>query len=357
VAPSLAIDHAIALLIVTCPCALALATPLAVSVAIGRAATQGILVKGGDVLEVLARPGLLVLDKTGTVTEGRTSLVSWEGPDWVRPLVLAVERHATHPVASGFAAAWPDLAVPEATDVRHVPGGGISGDVCGRQVRVGSWSFVGGSADGDAPAGDADALTPIHIAVDGRPVALARFGDPIRADARTTLDRLRARGWRPRLLSGDHPGVVAAVGRALAIAPADCVGGASPEDKLLAIEEAESREPVVMVGDGINDAAAIARATAGVGVRGGAEACVSAADVFLARPGLDGLLALVEGSRRTLAVIRRNIVFAIAYNVAGVAMAMTGHITPLIAAILMPASSLTVVLASWRSRTFQRGAP
>ncbi len=113
--PDRAVDHAIALLIVTCPCALALATPLAITVAIGRAARTGVLIKGGDALEVLARPGTLYLDKTGTLTEGRTSLVAWEGPDEIRPLILALERHSTHPVAAGFLAAWPDLPVVDAS--------------------------------------------------------------------------------------------------------------------------------------------------------------------------------------------------------------------------------------------------
>ena len=144
-APERALDHAIALLIVTCPCALALATPLAVSVAIGRAARQHILIKGGDALETLARPGTLFLDKTGTVTEGRTSLVHWDGADAVRPLVLALEQHATHPVAEGFRNAWAAIAIPVANDVVVTAGGGIAGVVGGQRVVVGSPRFVSAS--------------------------------------------------------------------------------------------------------------------------------------------------------------------------------------------------------------------
>jgi P-type Cu2+ transporter len=352
---SRALDNAIALLIVTCPCALGLATPLAVTVAIGRAARAGILVKGGDALEALGRPGRLVLDKTGTVTEGRTTLVTWEGPEEVKPLVAALERHSVHPLAAGFAAAWPGLPRREATGVAHTIGGGVEGEVGGRRVVVGSPDFVRARAPG-GPAGEPPgdpSLTPVLVAVDGVVVAHAAFGDPVRADAAAALAALRARGWRPELLSGDDPRVVRAVGEALGIPAAACRGGAGPEEKLRFVEQAMLEGPVVMVGDGVNDAAAISRATAGVGMHGGAEACLSSADVFLSRPGLAGLVTLSAGAARTLRVIRRNIAFSLAYNLAGAALAMTGVINPLIAAVLMPASSLTVILASWLSRTFE----
>jgi Cu2+-exporting ATPase len=353
--PAAAVDNAIALLIVTCPCALALATPLAITAAIGRAARAGILIKGGDALERLARPGRLVLDKTGTVTAGRSSLVAWRGPEWVKPLVVALERHSAHPVATGFLGAWPAVTPAVARDVAHTAGGGIEGEVGGRRVAVGSPAFVrerlGERGARDEPPGD-EALTRVLVAVDGAIVASAGFGDPVRPEAAAALAALRSQGWRLSLLSGDATAVVAAVGRHLGFEPRECRGGASPEDKLRAIEDESRAGPVVMVGDGVNDAAAIARADVGIGVRGGAEACLAAADVFLGRPGLDGLVALTTGARRTLAVIRRNIAFSIAYNVLGATLAVTGLISPLIAALLMPASSLTVVLASWRSRTF-----
>jgi P-type Cu2+ transporter len=351
-----ALDHAIALLIVTCPCALALATPLAVTVAIGRAARAGILIKGGDALETLGRPARLVLDKTGTVTEGRTTLLSWEGPEEVKPLVAALERHSAHPVAAGFLDAWPGLAVPPASGVAHTLGGGVEGEVDGHRVLVGSPAFVGARVEGarpDSAGGDA-ALTPIWVAVDGVLAARAAFGDPVRADAATALAELRRRGWRPELLSGDDPRVVAAVGEALGFAPGECRGGASPEEKRARVEAAAAQGPTVMVGDGVNDAAAIAAATVGIGVHGGAEACLSTADVFLARPGLGPLVTLVEGAERTLRVIRRNIAFSLVYNAVAAALAVAGLINPLVAAVLMPASSLTVILASWLGRTFER---
>ncbi len=368
---SRAIDHAIALLIVTCPCALAMATPLAVTVAVGRAARSGILIKGGDALELLAGTGSIFLDKTGTVTRGESSLLQWEGPEWVKPLVLALEQESSHPLADGFRRAWAGLETPAASESTHVAGGGIQGVVSGRSVTVGSPAFVSSRLTTGTPTNAlrkewppvangehasepdrADALTPVWIAIDGHLVANAGFGDPLRPDASAAVAALRTRGWAPTLLSGDAPGVVADVARQLALAPEQAIASSSPEEKARCVEAARARGTTVMVGDGVNDAAAIASASVGVGVHGGAEACLATADVYLATPGMEPLVRLLDGSRRTMHVIRRNIAFSLAYNVVGATLAMTGTINPLIAAIMMPASSLTVILASWRSRSF-----
>jgi Cu2+-exporting ATPase len=205
-------------------------------------------------------------------------------------------------------------------------------------------------------------LTPVLVAVDGIVVAAAAMGDKVRDDALASLQGLRARGWRTVLLSGDDPRVAASVGAALGFGPTEVIGGATPEAKLAFIEQrraalAGTGRPVVMVGDGVNDAAAIAAATVGVGVHGGAEACVATADVYLTTPGLEPLLRLSEGAARTMHAIRRNIGWALCYNALGVALAMTGKISPLIAALMMPASSLTVVLGSWLGRTFDATPP
>lgn len=371
-APSIAahaLDDAIALLIVTCPCALALATPLAITVAVGRAAGRGVLIRGGDALEQLAKPGLLVLDKTGTLTEGRTALVDWTGPVWVKPYVLALEAGSSHPLAEGFRRAWPELAasgtLPAVHDARHVAGGGLEGVIEGRTVRIGSPQFVAAGttqrdAAADAAARTADVrYTPVHVAVDGMLVAVAALGDRVRDDAPSALATLRAAGWRTVMLSGDTPGVARAVGDALGFAPDEVIGGATPESKLAFIERAVAAAPreartVVMVGDGVNDAAAMAAASVGVGVHGGAEACLASADIYLTRPGLGALVELTEGAQRTMRVIRRNIAFSIGYNIIGAGLAVAGILSPLIAAILMPTSSVTVVLGSWYGRTFAR---
>ncbi|HEX7019243.1 MAG TPA: heavy metal translocating P-type ATPase [Gemmatimonadaceae bacterium] len=359
--PAGAVNHAIALLIVTCPCALALSTPLAVSMAIGRAARAGIFIKGGDALERLARPGVVFLDKTGTLTQGRTALLTWYGADWVKPLVLALESDSSHPVARAFSAAWPTVKAPRASASEYVAGGGIVGAVNGHDVVVGSPRFVAARTPGAAAsaweARIPPEVTPVLVVVDGAVVAAAGIGDPLRADARAAIEALRARGWRTYILSGDAPSVVEAVGGALGFVPDDCVGGVSPEEKLSTIERARRETSVVMVGDGINDAAAMAAASVGIGVHGGAEACLATADIYLTRAGLRPLVDLVTGADRTLRVIRRNLAFSLAYNLVGASLAMAGVLTPLIAAILMPASSLTVVVASWRSRTFPEIAP
>ncbi len=359
-----ALDDAIALLIVTCPCALALATPLAITVAVGRAAGRGMLIKGGDALELLSTPATLVLDKTGTITEGTTALAAWVGPEWVKPLVLALEEGSSHPLADGFRRAFAGqrevAARMTVQDARHVAGGGLEGVVDGHRVRIGSPRFVreavtgiDGAVRNDVTAMDRT-LTPVHIAIDGVIVAAAGLGDRVRDDARASLEALRASGWRTIMLSGDAPDVVQSVGNALGFAPGDAIGAASPEDKLAFVERLKLDGRVVMVGDGVNDAAAIAAAHVGVGVHGGAEACLSTADIYLTRPGLSALVELTEGARNTMGVIRRNIGFSIGYNIIGATLAVVGVLNPLIAAVLMPTSSLTVVLGSWYGRSFSR---
>jgi len=195
-------------------------------------------------------------------------------------------------------------------------------------------------------------LTPVLLARGGNVVAALGFGDPIRPDAAQAVRILRRRGWTVGLLSGDAPATVAYVGRRLGLDREDVRGGATPEAKLATIAELCRDGSVVMVGDGVNDAAAIARATVGVGVHGGAEASLAAADVYLARPGLEPLVELVDGASATRAVIRGAIGFSLAYNLVGAALAMSGLVTPLLAAVLMPASSLTVLGLALRGRTF-----
>ena len=359
--PTAAWDHTIALLIVTCPCALALATPLAMSAAVGRAARAGIFVKGGDTLESFSRPGWLVLDKTGTLTVGETTLVDWRGDPTLKPWILALEATSTHPIAAGFRRAWPDVIPSEFVTAVHTIGGGIDGEIDGHHVAIGSPRFIAEQL----PAAhwpewtQDDGNSPVIVAVDGRIAARAAFGDAIRADAAASLRTLRERGWRTLLLSGDAGAVSTRVGSALGFAPDEIIAEASPEEKAAhvrglvgAVGGGKTPPCVAMVGDGVNDAAAIAAATVGIGVHGGAEASLATADVAMTRDGLAALVSLDRGAHRAMNVIRRNIAWAFTYNAVGVVLAMSGHITPLVAAIMMPASSLTVVLGSWLGKTF-----
>lgn len=359
--PVRAVDYAIAMLVVTCPCALALATPLAVHAAIGQAARLGILIKNGEALERLAAPARLILDKTGTLTDGRLRLVSWQGDDSVRSLVLAAEADAVHPVAHAFRCAWPEAASTSggAAMVRTRLGGGVEALVAGRDVVVGAPAFVAARADvadGWLAAAATAAVrgeTPVLVAVDGAAVALAGFADTVRPEARDAIARLRRLGFRPAILSGDHPALVKRAAVALDIPAEETEGGATPEGKRAVIAALAAAGPVVMVGDGVNDAAALAAAGVGIGVHGGAEACLAAADVYLAAPGLTPLVTLAEGARRTLRLIRTLLVVSLAYNAIGSALAITGQIDPLVAAVLMPGTSILNILAAWRTRTFR----
>jgi Cu2+-exporting ATPase len=356
-----ALDHAIALLIVTCPCALGLSTPLATTLSIGQAARAGILVKGGDVLEALTRPGRLWLDKTGTLTEGRLRVVRHAGPADVWNRVAAVERRSNHPAAralvEAFGSGGPDAGFPSA--VRETSGGGVEAEMDGRALVVGSPAFVESRCARPAQERTerigrftAEALTPVLVGVDGVVVAAAGLGDPLRAEAAGVVARLREAGWRVGILSGDHPDVVASVGRALGLDPRECRGGVDPETKSRVVDKDKRGGTVVMVGDGVNDAAALAAADIGIAVHGGAEAALAAADVFVTRAGMDPLLEVFVGARRTLRTIRWNLGFSLVYNVFGAALAMAGLINPIVAAVLMPLSSLTVVGVTAASRMF-----
>ncbi len=364
-----AIDHAVALLIVTCPCALGLATPLAISVAIGRAARRGILIKGGEALEGLARTGTILFDKTGTLTVGRPRLLAWYGDAAVRPLVKAAERHSAHPIAEALRAGLAAERELVAEDVRETLGGGVEAVVGGRRVQVGSMRFVaqsGAAGDGAADRAETeygelaarvaqilrDGQTPVAVAVDGELAAVAALGDALRADAADCVARLRRLGWRVRIVSGDHPDAVRSVARRLGLAAEDGRGHVTPEQKLAAVRELRERGPVVMVGDGVNDSAALAAATIGIAVQGGAEASLSSAHVYLRREGLAAVVELIHGGRRTVGTILRGLIASLGYNVAAAAMAVAGLLHPLAAAILMPISSLSVLSIAVAGRTF-----
>jgi P-type Cu2+ transporter len=356
-----ALEHAMALLVVTCPCALALAAPLTFGIAIGRAARRGLLVKGPDALERLATPGTLVLDKTGTVTEGRMRLVGFDGPAEARRAAAALEQGSAHPLARALVEAAggdADGSDPVVTNVCETPGRGVTGTVDGQRVAVGSPAWI--AAHATVPAAVAAAIdaaaargeTPVVVATDGRVIAVARFADPVRPDAATAIASLRAGGWRVELLSGDDPRVVTRAGAALGLAPGACRGGATPEAKLARIQDLAGRGPVVMVGDGVNDAAALAAATCGIAVHGGAEASIEAADVFLRTPGLAPVAETITGARRAVSAVRRNLWVSVVYNLAMGSLAAAGLIHPLFAAALMPASSLTVLALAAGSRAF-----
>jgi Cu2+-exporting ATPase len=363
--PSIAFERVVALLVVACPCALGLSVPLAVSIALLRAARGGVFIKNPDALERLRHVGTVLLDKTGTLTEGRSTVARWHGDTAALQLARDLELESSHAVARAFrASAGPALRVVRTVaGVTEVPGRGISGRLDGRDVAVGnrvhleaaglnvSASFAG-VADGIA----ADGLSPVFVAVDGRVAGVAGIGDAIRPDARQTIDRLRARGISVRILSGDHPEVVARAGARLGLDASDAIGGLTPEAKRDVVAGLVAGRAgagaVVMVGDGVNDAAALALADVGIAVHGGMGATIVAADIVLTREGVAPVADILEGARRLRGVVRRNLAFSLFYNAGASALAIAGMVGPLLAAVLMPVSSLTVILSSAFTRTF-----
>ncbi len=364
--PSHAVSVAVTVLIVCCPCALGLATPLAMVVAMGRAARRGVLIKGADSLERMAQPGLILLDKTGTITEGCMKLVRFEGDQSTKLAVAAIEKACRHPIASALVRGLAENAIhlPEVTDMKQSVGGGVSARVDNAKILVGSEAFIEG-AGAVIPQWIKDeqlrclneGLTPILVARDGCVVAIAQLGDPIRPDAAQAVQELTAAGWKAGILSGDHPQVVTAVARQIGVPDSLCWGGMTPEDKLTLIREKRIGSSVVMVGDGINDAGALAEADVGIAVHSGAEASMAASDVYLSNAGLMPILELTKGSLRTMRVIRLGLGVSLAYNAVAVVFAVTGVINPLVAAIAMPISSVSVLGIAFRMRTFSRKKP
>lgn len=352
-----AVEHTVALLIVACPCALGLATPLTMAVAIGLAAKQHVLIKDAAVLETLASSGRMLLDKTGTLTCGRPTLVEWLGPQWLQPVVAHAESRSTHPVGKALVEAFGELSIANSANVpreiQQQHGGGLQAIVAGERLLIGSPRFLreqGAQILQDKSSRieqfEDEGLTTIGVALEGRLEAIAALGDAIHSDSPAAVDELRNLGWHPEVLSGDATGVVMHVAQQVGIDAGLAEGDVSPEQKLAVVRESRDERPVVMVGDGVNDAAALAAADVGVAVEGGAEAALAAADVYVAAPGLMPIVELVQLARRTRRTVRRNLVIALTYNVLAVSLAAAGWITPLVAAILMPISSATVLVSA-----------
>lgn len=378
-APQLGIERALSLLIVACPCALGLATPLALSAGVSQAARARKLIFNPEALEQLAEPSVLVLDKTGTLTEGQLSVTDFFGDAQFAAAAWELEQGATHPIAPALRAFFQsqleaNVAQPLSDEQREEVrshrseslGGGLCSQLCGAELLIGSVRYVSERAElpremADQLAAAEPASSPVLIAWRGRVRAMLWAKDTLRADVASNLKALRAQGFELHLLSGDHSRVVEAVAdelRKTTLRPdlfASVRSEVSPEQKQEALRRmtAEGRK-VIMVGDGVNDAGALAQASVGIAVRGAAEAARMSADVYLAEAGVSELRELLEGSRRVLQTIRRGIGFSLAYNVVGISLAASGALSPLWAAVLMPLSSLTVVTNAYRSTMFRR---
>lgn len=338
-----AVNHTVALFVVTCPCALAMSAPVAMLVTLGRLAKHGVVVKGPETLERLAVSHRVYLDKTGTLTEGKLRVASWQfsvgGADEreILAAVRAIEAHSRHPVALALTSditARGVPAFPAPVEVREIFGRGVSGLIHNVMFEVRR------AEDRWLPR-ENDGQTEVEVLRAGHIVARVLLADTLRADAAPAVQGLRAMGCEPVILSGDGVPAVQAVARVLGIA--DARAACSPEEKL-AVAEMDTR--CVLVGDGANDAAALAAASVGIAVHGGMEASLQAADVYMTRPGVSQVVVLIRAARETMGIIRRNLAFTAIYNLAGAILAVTGVMSPLAAAILMPLSSFTILTSS-----------
>ncbi|MDX3639583.1 heavy metal translocating P-type ATPase [Streptomyces sp. MB09-02B] len=363
-----AFTAAVAVLIIACPCALGLATPTALLVGTGRGAQLGILIKGPEVLESTRRVDTVVLDKTGTVTTGRMTLLAVHPADGIDEaevlrLAGALEHASEHPVAravaEGALARLGSLPTPE--DFANVPGLGVQGVVDGHAVLVGrerllaDWSMelptdLRRAEDRAESAG----RTAVVVAWDGEVRAVLEVADAVKETSAEAVARLRSLGLTPILLTGDNRAVAESVAREVGIAVEDVIAEVLPQDKVDVVERLQARgRSVAMVGDGVNDAAALARADLGLALGTGTDAAIEAGDLTLVRGDLRAAADAIRLARRTLGTIRSNLFWAFAYNVAALPLAAAGLLNPMIAGAAMAFSSVFVVGNSLRLRTFR----
>lgn len=337
-------SNAVAVLIIACPCALGLATPTALLVGTGRGAEQGILIRGPEVLEGAHAITTVVMDKTGTVTTGTMRVVDVEPAGGAREEVLraaaAVEAYSEHPIGRAIAEAGREEfgGLPDVTGFRNLPGHGVEGTVEGQVIRVGR---------GDEGASTNKATT-VNVSADGRAIGTISVADTVRPTSAEAVRKMHDMGLKTVLLTGDNQQVADAVAREVGID--EVIAGVMPEDKVAHIR---SLENVAMVGDGVNDAAALASADLGIAMGSGTDAAIEAADITVMR---DDLLAVADAlrlARKTLRTIKMNLFWAFAYNVAAIPLAAFGLLNPMLAGAAMALSSVFVVSNSLRLKGFK----
>ena len=363
---------AVSVVIIACPCALGLATPMSIGVGVGKGAGAGVLIKSAESLERMEKVNTLVVDKTGTLTEGKpkvTAVVTAPGMTEVEifPLAASLERSSEHPLAAAIVAAARDrnMALQDPSNFASVTGQGVTGDVGGRTVALGSLKLMEslrvtfGDLTAKADELRRDGATALFLAVDGKPGAVIAIADPIKGTTQSALDGLRADGVRIVMLTGDNKTTAEAVGRKLGIN--EVHGDVSPEDKhrIVRALRAEGRI-VAMAGDGVNDAPALAEADVGIAMGTGTEVAIQSAGVTLVKGDLAGIARARALSRATMRNIRQNLVFAFAYNVIGIPIAAGVLypafgllLSPIVAALAMALSSVSVIGNALRLRTLQ----
>jgi P-type Cu+ transporter len=372
-APALtfALVNMVAVLIIACPCAMGLATPTSVMVGTGRAADSGILFRRGEALQLLRESDVIALDKTGTITEGRprlTDIRSINGFDQgeIIALAAAVERFSEHPIAKAIVESAEErgLDVPDGIDISAIPGRGVVGSVDGRKIRAGTLRWMDTESIGISEVGQitdelaADGKTPVVLAVDDQIVAVLAVADPIRETSKHAIQVMHRMGLNVAMITGDTRKTADAVARAVGID--EVVAEVLPDGKVAAVESlAEGGRKVAFVGDGINDAPALAKADVGVAIGTGTDIAIESADVVLMSGDLMGVPRAIALSRATMRNIKQNLFWAFCYNVllipvaAGVLYPSTGVLlSPMLAAGAMAISSLFVVGNALRLRRF-----
>ncbi|MFK0108793.1 heavy metal translocating P-type ATPase [Streptomyces sp. NPDC091217] len=356
-----AVTAAVAVLVVACPCALGLAIPTAFLAATGRGAQLGVLIRGPEALERLQGIDTIVFDKTGTLTTGHmtlagTTVVEGVSADEVLRLAGAVEYGSEHPIGRAVTTAARQAAeggkLPPVTGFRAVPGTGVSGDADGHRVAVGrprDRTALPKVLEQALDQAEAAARTAVVVEIDGRPVAVLAVGDTLRPGAYAAVRQLRKLGIEPILVTGDSPVAARAVARQVGID--EVHASITPEGKAAIVADLQADGcRVAVIGDGVNDAAALARAELGIAMGGGTDAAIGAADITLVREDMQAVVAAVRLTRRTLSTIRANLAWAFGYNVVTVPLAATGWLNPMFAALAMSGSSVLVVVNSLRLR-------
>lgn len=371
-----AFTAAVAVLVIACPCALGLATPVGLLTGTGRGAQLGILIKGPQVLEDTRTVDTILLDKTGTVTTGilavdaTAAFPGFREEDVLR-LAGAVESASEHPVAHAIAAAAAAAprpgqpaddagALPAVREFSSAPGGGVAGTVEGRRVLAGrsGWLTDYGIAldagqQAQLAAAEEGGATAICVAVDGEPAGIISLRDAQKEGSAAAVARLKGLGLRPILLTGDNAAVAARVAAAVGIAPDDVHAGVLPEGKVQAVRKLQAAgATVAMAGDGVNDAAALAQADLGIAMGSGTDVAIEAADLTVMGNDLAQVALAIELSRKTLRTIKTNLFWAFFYNAVGIPVAALGLLNPMIAGAAMAASSVLVVANSLRLRSF-----
>src|SRR5271168_4403096 len=363
---------AVSVLIIACPCALGLATPMSIGVGVGKGAGAGVLIKSAEALERMEKVNTLVVDKTGTLTEGKPKVIAIVpaaglSESEILPLAASLERSSEHPLAAAIVAAAKDrkASVQDATDFASVTGKGVTGKIGGRSVALGNAKLMAdlgiklGDLEHKADELRSDGATALFLAIDGKPGGVIAIADPIKSTTQAAIDSLRKDGIRIVMLTGDNKTTAEAVARKLGIKEVEA--DVLPQDKNRIVRKLTAEGRIVaMAGDGVNDAPALAEAAVGIAMGTGTEVAIQSAGITLVKGDLAGIARAIVLSRATMRNTRENLVFAFAYNAIGIPIAAGVLypafgilLSPIVGALAMSLSSVSVIANALRLRTLR----